>query len=262
MTFSEEDRPTGTLALLFWAQGRTARLMLHALLGLPRILFHRDTRRTFRAQLWLIGIGSLAVTTVVALFTGMILSLQLGIAFRSLSQELMVATTLSFAMFREMGPFMTGIILAASVGSSMAAQVGTMTVNEEVTALDMMGIDPVRYLVTPRMWAILVMSPILSFYTCITAFFGGALVAFTQLNIPFMQFMQGVLEAAEVKDIYTGLLKAAIFGILICAISCTVGFTTSHGAAGVGAATRRSVIYSFLSILVCGYFVTRFFYAL
>ena len=226
------------------------------------LLARRDGRRTLARQLFIVGVGTLAVATVVALFTGMILSLQLGIAFRQLSLEGMVATTMSYAMLREMGPFMTGIILAACVGSAMAAQLGTMTVNDEIAALEMMSVDPVRFLVAPRLWAMTLMAPLLSFYTCVLAFLGGALVGNTQLNIPFLQFIQGVLEAAELKDLYVGLLKAAVFGVLVSGISCAVGFATTQGAAGVGASTRRAVIYSFLAILIGGYFITRCFYVL
>jgi len=259
MTLTGEP-PENAVAAFFIGIGRTVRLTLSAAAGLPRMLWARDARRAFLQQLWTAGIGSLPVATVVALFTGMILGLQLGIAFRRLSQELMVATTLSYAMLREMGPFMTGVILASCVGSSHAAQLGTMKVDEEVAALEMLGIDPVRFLVTPRLWALAVMAPLLSFYTCVVAFLGGALVGWTQLNIPFLQFIAEVMAAAEVKDLYVGLAKAALFGVLICGISCSVGFATTQGAAGVGASTRRSVILSFLAILIGGYFMTRFCY--
>ncbi len=260
MIFTREPIRNGLLAFCV-AIGRTACLTAQALAGFPWILLKRECRATFLRQLYIIGIGSLPVATVVALFTGMILSLQLGIAFRQFSQELMVAYTLTFAMFREMGPFMTGIILAACVGSSMAAQLGAMTINEETAALEMMGIDPVRFLVVPRLWAMAIMAPLLSFYTCIMAFFGGAAVGYTQLNIPFLQFMEQMISAAEMKDLYVGLAKALFFGILVCGISCSVGFATTQGASGVGASTRRAVILSFLSILIGGYFLTRFFYA-
>ncbi len=246
----------------FSAIGQTAKLTLLGLGGIGALVLRKECRRTFAGQIYTIGVGTLAVTTVVALFTGMILGLQLGIAFRHLSQELMVAYTLSFAMLREMGPFMTGVILASCVGSSMAAQLGTMTINEEVAALEMMSIDPVRFLVVPRVWSMAMMAPLLSFYTCVIAFIGGALVGATQLNIPFMQFIYEVTNAAEVKDLYVGLLKAMVFGILICGISCTVGFRTQQGAAGVGASTRQAVIVSFLTILIGGYFITRFFYVI
>ncbi len=251
---------TNRVWAFFGAIGQTAKLIGLGLLGGHSLLLRRECRRTFTQQLYIIGIGTLAVATIVALFTGMILGLQLGIAFKRMSQELMVAYTITFAMFREMGPFMTGIILASCVGSSMAAQLGTMTINEEVAALEMMSINPIRFLVVPRMWAMAIMAPILSFYTCVLAFLGGALVGSTQLNIPFLQFIHEIVQTAEVKDVYVGLLKAMFCGILICGISCTVGFNTTQGAAGVGASTRRAVILSFLSILIGGYFITRFFY--
>lgn len=244
------------------AMGRTVFIIVIALLSAPLILFRRDIRADFSRQMYVVGIGTLPVSTVVALFTGMILSLQLGIAFRQLSQELMVASTLAYVMLREMGPFMMGIILASCVGSSMAAQLGAMKINEEITALEMMSVNPVRYLVTARMWAMLIMAPLISFYTCVIAFMGGALVAYTQLDVPFLQFMQGVIDASQTKDLWVGLIKATFFGVMICGISCNVGFGTSNGAVGVGASTRRAVIYSFLAILIGGYFVTRCCYAL
>lgn len=261
MTFIREQEG-GLVANFFATLGRFTFLTFQALLGGPGILFRKDSRQTFLQQLYIVGIGTLPVATVVAMFTGMILTLQLGIAFKQFSQELMVAYTLSFAMLREMGPFMTGIILASCVGSAMAAQLGTMKINEEVAALEMMSIDPVRFLVAPRMWALIVMAPLLSFYTCIIAFLGGAAIGYTQLNVPFLQFIFEIIAVAEVKDLYVGLFKTAVFGILICSISCLIGFATVQGAAGVGASTRRAVIYSFLAILAGGYFITRFFYVI
>ena len=261
MTFIREQEG-GLVANFFATLGRFTFLTFQALLGGPGILFRKDSRQTFLQQLYIVGIGTLPVATVVAMFTGMILTLQLGIAFKQFSQELMVAYTLSFAMLREMGPFMTGIILASCVGSAMAAQLGTMKINEEVAALEMMSIDPVRFLVAPRMWALIVMAPLLSFYTCIIAFLGGAAISYTQLNVPFLQFIFEIIAVAEVKDLYVGLFKTAVFGILICSISCSIGFATVQGAAGVGASTRRAVIYSFLAILAGGYFITRFFYVI
>ena len=261
MTFIREQEG-GLVANFFATLGRFTFLTFQALLGGPGILFRKDSRQTFLQQLYIVGIGTLPVATVVAMFTGMILTLQLGIAFKQFSQELMVAYTLSFAMLREMGPFMTGIILASCVGSAMAAQLGTMKINEEVAALEMMSIDPVRFLVAPRMWALIVMAPLLSFYTCIIAFLGGAAIGYTQLNVSFLQFIFEIIAVAEVKDLYVGLFKTAVFGILICSISCSIGFATVQGAAGVGASTRRAVIYSFLAILAGGYFITRFFYVI
>lgn len=244
----------------FSCMGRMFFLTAEGLASFPRLICRPQARRDFVTQLYSMGISSLPVLTVVALFTGMILSLQIGIAFKQFNQELMVASSLMYTMLREMGPFMSGLILAACVGSSMAAQLGAMTINEEITALEMMSINPIRFLVTPRIWAMFLMMPLLSFYTCIIAVLGGALIGATQLNISFMQFMEEAMLAAEFKDLYVGLFKAALFGILICGISCSIGFNTKQGAAGVGASTRQSVVVSFLFVLIVGYFVTRFFY--
>jgi phospholipid/cholesterol/gamma-HCH transport system permease protein len=159
-----------------------------------------------------------------------------------------------------MGPFMTGLILAACVGSSMAAQLGTMTVSDEIAALELMAIDPIRFLVMPRLVSMMIMTPLLAFYTSIMGIFGGGLVGITQLGVPWIKYIQNATMYAEVKDLYVGLLKALIFGIIITIVSCKQGFDTSQGAVGVGMATRQAVISSFLLILVFGYFITRIFY--
>jgi len=164
------------------------------------------------------------------------------------------------SMLREMGPFMTGLILAACVGSAMAAQLGTMTVSEEIAALEIMSIDPVRFLVMPRMVAMAVMTPLLSFYMCMMGVLGGGIVGLGQLGVSWDAYIDNATRYAEVKDLYVGLLKAFLFGLIITTVSCHAGFSTSQGAVGVGMATRRAVIASFLLILVVGYIVTRLFY--
>ena len=147
-----------------------------------------------------------------------------------------------------------------SVGSAMAAELGTMKVNDEIAALEIMSIPPVRYLVAPRMAALLVMSPLLAFYACILGVMGGGLVGNTQLNVPFAQYMESAMSIAGMKDLFTGLLKATVFGVVICTVSCHEGFETKLGAVGVGKATQRSVIVSCLLILMFGYMITRMFY--
>jgi len=164
------------------------------------------------------------------------------------------------SMLREMGPFMTGLILAACVGSAIAAQLGTMVVAEEIAALEIMSIDPVRFLVMPRLVAMMIMTPALAFYTCIMGSLGGGVVGATQLGVPWSAYWENATRFAEIKDLYVGLFKAFLFGIVITTVACHQGFATSEGAVGVGRATRQSVIVSFLLILIVGYFVTRLFY--
>ena len=234
--------------------------MVEAFAYAPYVLVNRDARRAMFFQLYSTGIRTLPVITVVGLFTGMILGLQVGLALRKFNQEMYLGAAVMITLIREMGPFVTGICLSACVGSAMAAELGTMTVNDEVAALEIMSIPPVRYLVAPRMAALLAMSPILAFYACILGVMGGGLVGYTQLNVPFAQYMASAMSIAEMKDLFTGLLKAAVFGVIIGTVSCHEGFETKLGAVGVGRATQRSVIISFLLILMFGYMITRLFY--
>jgi phospholipid/cholesterol/gamma-HCH transport system permease protein len=225
-----------------------------------RFAFSKRNFSEVLIQLYTTGIKSLGVITVVALFTGMILALQTGIELRRFGQEANIGTAVTVVMVREMGPFMTGLIIAASVGSAIAAQIGTMVVSEEVAALEVMSIDPHRFLVMPRLFALLLMMPLLTVYTDIIGICGGALVGLTQLGVPFETYFDNAIQFVRNKDVYIGLFKAVLFGIVIATVACHQGFSATSGAVGVGQATRKSVIISFLTILVLGYIVTGVFY--
>lgn len=239
--------------------GRALILLFEALLCIRTILTRRARRETI-LQMFIGGIKSLAVITVVAAFTGMILALQTGIEMRKFGQEVYIGAAVMVSMLREMGPFMTGLILAASVGSAIAAQMGTMVVSEEIAALELMSINPVRFLVMPRLVAMMIMTPFLSFYSCIMGVVGGGVVGMTQLNVPWSAYIDNAIRFAENKDLFVGMLKAFLFGIIIVITACHQGFGATQGAVGVGNATRRTVILSFLTILVAGYMITRAFY--
>ena len=242
--------------------GRAGSLTVQAWAGIPALFVTGRRRREWVRQMFLMGIKTLPVISVVGMFTGMILGLQVGLELRRFNQEIYIGSAVMVSLLREMGPFMTGLILAACVGSSMAAQIGTMTVNDEIAALEIMSISPVRFLMAPRMAAMVVMTPVLSFYTCVLGVIGGGIVGVTQLNVPWDQYISMAMDIARMRDLYVGLLKALIFGIVITGVSCYEGFTTTQGAVGVGQATRRSVITAFLLILVLGYIITRLFYDL
>jgi phospholipid/cholesterol/gamma-HCH transport system permease protein len=239
--------------------GRAAILLGSAVAAVPHVVTPRSRRETV-GQMFVFGIKSLGVITVVAAFTGMILALQTGIELRRFNQEVNIGAAVMVSMLREMGPFMTGLILAAAVGSSMAAQLGTMVVSEEIAALEVMSIDPVKFLVMPRLVAMALVTPALAFFTCIMGVLGGGLVGETQLGVSWAAYIDNATTFAEKKDLYVGLLKAFLFGIIITIVSCHAGFATTGGAVGVGMATRKSVIVCFLLILIVGYFVTRLFY--
>ncbi len=218
-------------------------------------------RREILLQCYVVGIESLPVTMIVTMFTGMILALQTGIELARFGQQDLIGALVSVTLAREMAPFMTGLILAANVGSAMAAELGTMSVSEEIEALEVMSIDVSRFLVMPRLVAMMIALPILTILANLIGNIGAALVGFTQLGVTFQAYYQhATRDFIDLKDIYTGLFKAFVFGIIIATIGCGKGLRASGGAIGVGHATRTSVIACFLMIIISGYVITSLFY--
>ena len=235
-------------------------LMLLEALYFFRYAFSKRNIKDTLNYLYIVAVKSLLVISVVALFTGMILALQTGLELQRYGQQHLIGAAVAVSVIREMGPFMTGLIITASVGSAIAAQLGTMTVSEEVNALEIMGINVKRFLVMPRIFALTIVMPFITFYTDIIAILGGALIGYTQLNVEFTSYFQNALNFTYIKDLYVGLFKALIFGLIIGTVSCYQGFSAKNGASGVGRVTRRAVIISFLLILIIGYIITRLFY--
>lgn len=241
--------------------GEALILLFRTVLALPQLWFKRD--ETLR-QMYVSGVKSLFVVSVVAAFSGMILSLQVGLALRDFGQQDFIGQGIVITLTREFSPFMTALIVAAAVGSAMAAEIGTMSVSEEIDALEVMSIDPVRYLILPRVVGLTMMVPVLSAYSTLVGVLGGGLIAYTQLQVEWKTYIDSVLEVLRtkngLKDIWVGELKAFLFGITVSTISCHQGLAAHGGAIGVGIAVRKSVVQSFLFVLVLGYFVTTLFY--
>jgi phospholipid/cholesterol/gamma-HCH transport system permease protein len=241
--------------------GETLILLWKTFLAVPWIW--TKVAETFR-QMYVAGVKSFFVVSIVAAFTGMILSLQTGLALKDFGQQDRIGQVIVVALTREMSPFMTALILAAAVGSAMAAEIGTMSVSEEIDALEVMSIDPVRYLVLPRVIGFTLMVPILSDYASLLGVLGGGLVAFTQLGVDtdiyFNLVYDSLLSKNGLKDIWVGQLKSLVFGLTISSISCRQGLSATGGAIGVGIAVRQSVVTSFLLIITLGYFITAIFY--
>ena len=241
----------------FSAIGWVGEVMARSVVQFPAVVIRSRSRADLFRQLYATGIRPLPVVTVVALFTGMILSLQVGLELSRFNQEMYLGAAVMLTLIREMAPFSCGICLAAMVGSAIAAELGTMKVNDEIDALLIMDVSPFRFLAAPRILALVLMAPLVSFYCCIVGTVGGGLVGATQLNVDFGQYIASAMSMATTKDLFVGLLKALTFGFLIGVLSVAGGFGTKLGATGVGKATQRSVIVSFLSILVSGYMITR-----
>ena len=248
----------GRYVLIFLRDcGRAVQMTIEAFAFIPLLY---KSRSEINRQMFLTGIKSLGVTSTVALFTGMILALQAGLILKNYGQEMKVGYLVAQTLFREMGPFMTALILAASVGSAMAAEIGTMAVSQEIAALDVMSINPVRFLVMPRLVALMVMCPVLTAYTDIIGIIGGGFVANTQLDVGWALYFENVRFMLNEKEIWVGMLKALVFAIAVVGISCYQGMAAKEGAVGVGRATRLAVVISFLVILIMGYMITRIFY--
>lgn len=243
------------------AMGYTVSLFLWTILELPYVFFKR---KEILEQMYIAGVGSFFVVSLVSVFTGMIMGLNTGLGLRDFGAEGQIGLLLTITLTREMSPFMTSLILAASVGSAMAAEIGTMKVSEEIDALEVMSISPIRYLVLPRILGFSLMVPILCVYSSTLGILGGALIGKFQLGIDLIAYFQDVINRITsipgLKDLYVGILKGFVFGIIISTISCSQGMRTSGGAIGVGETTRFAVVISFLTVIFFGYVLTALFY--
>ncbi|TGN08443.1 MlaE family ABC transporter permease [Leptospira ilyithenensis] len=246
---------------LLYAIGFTV-LLLFRSFGQSHQAFFK--RKEILEQMFIAGVGSLFVVSIVSIFTGMIMGLNTGLGLRDFGAEGQIGLLLTITLTREMSPFMTSLILAASVGSAMAAEIGTMKVSEEIDALEVMSINPVRYLVMPRIFGFSIMVPILCVYSSTLGILGGAIVGHFQLGIDMVSYFQDVFYRISsipgLKDLYVGLLKGYVFGLIISTVSCSQGLRTSGGAIGVGQTTRQAVVTSFLMVIFFGYVLTAIFY--
>jgi phospholipid/cholesterol/gamma-HCH transport system permease protein len=228
-------------------------------------------RRTLVAeQLYAAGLRVVHVVLLVGLFIGMIVSLQTGLELARFGQQDQIGTIVALSMCREMGPFITATILAATVGSALAAELGTMSVSEELTALEVMSIDRTSFLVMPRVVSLAVMCPMLTVLCDAIGIVGGGFIADSQLNVGLALYYDSALDALQdinfflslPKDVYSGLFKAFIFGVIVAVISCSAGMGASSGALGVGNATRKAVRDSIIAIIISNYFLSWFFFQL
>ncbi len=235
-----------------------------------QLLFLPRKWRATLDQMYVSGVQTLPVVLIVAIFTGMIVALQTGIELMRIGSSQSIASIVPISMCREMGPFITAIILAATVGSAMAAELGTMSVSEEILALEVMSIDPVRFLVLPRVVALAIMCPILTAFVDLVGTLGGGIVGQIHLGVDFQFYLSQAVDALRPpgqtiplpKDFFVGLFKAFLFGVTIAVIGCSAGLRAKGGALGVGQAVQKAVKNSVIMIIILGYVATWFFYFL
>lgn len=211
------------------------------------------------SQIAIIGYETVPVASVMAFFVGMVLALQTGIELAKYGTQDIIGSIVGLSMVRELGPVMTSFLVAGRVGSAMAAEIGVMKVYEEIDALHTLDIDPVRYLAMPRLIAALLCVPLLTVYADCVGIVGGAIISHLhpRLFISYSTYIDSMRMSLKFNEVAVGLTKSFVFGGIIALVSCYVGFNTSGGARGIGISTTRSVVLSFMLILMTNYFLTR-----
>lgn len=216
--------------------------------------------RNLLKQIEEVGIKSIPVVLITGAFTGMVLALQSYTGFKRFNAEAFVGTVVALSMTRELGPVLSGLMVSGRVGSAMAAELGTMQVTEQIDALYTLATNPIKYLIVPRFLASLIVMPILTIFADVVGILGGYLVSVNLLGSNPTVYIRRTYDYLDLEDIYIGLLKACVFGMIIAIIGCYQGFNTQGGAEGVGKATTRAVVMSSLLILVANYFITALFF--
>jgi len=244
--------------------GATAWLAVDTLGWIFRGLFTPRVRLGFAgivAQLVRIGVRSVFIVSLVSACVGLILAFQLAPPLEGFGQKEGVANIIGVAILRELGPLIGAIVLTGFAGASIAAEIGTMVVSEEIEALESLALDPTRFLVVPRVIASVISMTILAVIADIVAIAAALAISVAVLDIPYTTFMTNLLTQAKPVDFATGVAKSTVFGLLIGLIACTNGLSVEGGAAGVGKATTYTVVQSVVAIVIADLAFTAVFFA-
>jgi phospholipid/cholesterol/gamma-HCH transport system permease protein len=246
--------------------GGVGYLLLDTLLAVKRGLVTGRGRRMGWQNLWAqmvrVGVRSVPIVTLVLLCIGAILALQMAPILKSYGALQQVADIISVAVFRELGPLVAAIVLTGFAGASIAAEMGTMVVSEEIEALEAQAISPIRFLVVPRVLATTVMMICVAIVADLMGVFGGLFVATNVLGLSASGYMVHTFNAIHMDDFSTGLFKAGVFGALISSLACYLGLGVTGGAQGVGVATTRTVVLTIVALITVDLIFTGVFYAL
>jgi phospholipid/cholesterol/gamma-HCH transport system permease protein len=238
----------------FVEMGRFFQLVGRVFAWTPRPPY--DVRELLR-QMVKVGFNSIPVVLLTTMFTGMVMALQTFTVLRRINAESFVGSGVALSMVRELAPVLSGLIVAGRAGSAMGAELGTMRVTEQIDALEVMATDPVHYLAVPRVWASTIMLPLLVLMGNGVGILGGYLVAVVLMGANPVTYTDRTYQFMDLNDVFSGLIKAAVFGFLLAAIGCQQGFYTRGGAEGVGRSTTAAVVVGSIAILVVDFFLTR-----
>ncbi|MCC6717100.1 MAG: ABC transporter permease [Acetobacteraceae bacterium] len=238
----------------------TGRVSLFGLRGLSHILRPPFYGRAFLRALVEVGYYSLPVVALTAVFTGMVLALQSSIGLSRFSADSAIASLVVLSITRELGPVLAGLMVAGRVGAAMAAEIGTMRVTDQIDALTTLSTNPMKYLVAPRLLAGLVALPLLVVVADILGVMGGFIIAVAKLGFNPTTYLANTMQFLETGDVVSGLVKAAVFGLIITLMGCYHGYHSRGGAQGVGAATTSAVVAASVLILALDYVLTELFF--
>jgi phospholipid/cholesterol/gamma-HCH transport system permease protein len=223
-----------------------------------RLIFARPSRFVeILKHMEFIGNQSVGIISLTSLFTGLALSFQVYLGFKIVNATNLVGPTVALGIFRELGPVLTGLIVAARAGGAMAARLGTMKVNEQIDALDVMGVNTVQYLISPRIVAAFICMPLLTAVFDFIAMVGSWFLCVVLVDLDQAVFFDRINQTVDFKHIVEGLIKSSVFGIIFALICSYKGYNTTGGAKGVGEATNRGVVISMVMIIVLDYFLTN-----
>jgi phospholipid/cholesterol/gamma-HCH transport system permease protein len=254
--------------VIWWLEftGGLAYLLRDTAASIRRALFAKRGRRLGWANLWAqmvrVGVRSIGIVSLVVFCIGAILAFQIAPILKDYGVLPLVADVIATAMFRELGPLVAAIVLTGFAGASIAAELGTMVVSEEIEALEAAAISPVRFLVVPRVIATTIMMICLAVVGDLVGVGGGMLVSRTFLNIGYLQYAQHTFSAVKMQDFVTGLIKSGVFGTLISGLACYLGLNVTGGAEGVGNATTRTVVLTIVALITVDLMFTGVFYYL
>jgi phospholipid/cholesterol/gamma-HCH transport system permease protein len=247
--------------VLFGACRASGQLALFAANGLSHIVRPPFYGRMFVRALIEIGYFSLPVVALTAVFTGMVLALQSSTGLSRFSADSAVASLVVISVTRELGPVLAALMVAGRVGAAIAAEIGTMRVTDQIDALSTLSTNPMKYLVTPRVLAGLIAMPLLVVVADILGVLGGFIIATAKLGFNTSTYLVNTLNFIETDDVVSGLVKAAVFGVIITLMGCYQGYNSKGGAQGVGAATTSAVVAASVLILASDYVLTELFFA-
>ena len=211
-------------------------------------------------QMVIVGVNSIPLIAMLSMIVGMILALQGAYVLRPFGATLYVADLVGVTMTRELAPLVAAIIVTGRSGSAFAAEIGTMKVSEEIDALVTIGLNPIKFLVVPKLLAIIVMQPCLTMISNVVSMLGGMTIGITLLRLGWVRYINQTFRALVLQDILTGLVKSVVFAVIIALVGCYEGFQVEGGAEGVGTHTTASVVKSIVFIILADLLVTVFFY--